>query len=124
MCLYKVMKPAHSSKMLHKGALEHLNRAKICLQEGEDRAGAGGSDSGVNSYSWAIIRALSFLTVAGRKGWIWLSPKRTCPISVALSLILRTHIKKEMLGMVVRACNHSAKEVETPGSLRLSSQPA
>lgn len=83
---------AHSSKMLHKGALEHLNRAKICLQEGEDRAGAGGSDSGVNSYSWAIIRALSFLTVAGRKGWIWLSLKRTCPISVALSLILRTPI--------------------------------
>lgn len=91
MCLYKVMKPAHSSKMLHKGALEHLNTEQkyVCRKERTELALGGGSDSGANSYSWAIIRALSFLAVTGRKGLDMAQPEKDLPHKcVALSLIL------------------------------------
>lgn len=53
----------------------------------------GGSDSGADSYSWAMITALNFLATIGRKELDIAQPVKGLPHKrVALNLILRTNI--------------------------------
>ena len=87
------MKAAHGSKKLHKDAMECLNTEQKYVCRKERTESARGSDSGAISYSWAMIIALNFLAIIGRKELDMAHPVKGLPHKrVALNLILRTNI--------------------------------